>query len=335
MRVSRGDATFRAQASWEGNGELVQAFLDAEPEAVNAVDRSPFGGGYNALMYAAYAGHLELCQLLLRHGADVSAENDEGCSALFLAAQQGRADVVAQLLEHGADASATVGNHGLCAVDAARGYEDVLAVIREFGPWGPPTQAPPPRLVRPGVHLADNADASDPQAHSKAKIDVQWDPPRLSRGELPIQHVKVRLLEHSDVESTGGPEQPPARLVVASAAQSHVTVRDLRLGTQYVAQIAHVNALGFAPYSDVSEPARTLATADHGAAVTAQADPSSTTPRVRQEPATREEALKPRSFISRARTRCEEARETRKKREELCRAFQTTGTPARPPVPVE
>ena len=34
MRVSRGDATFRAQASWEGNGELVQAFLDAEPEAV-------------------------------------------------------------------------------------------------------------------------------------------------------------------------------------------------------------------------------------------------------------------------------------------------------------
>ena len=86
MRVSRGDATFRAQASWEGNGELVQAFLDAEPEAVNAVDRSPFGGGYNALMYAAYAGHLELCQLLLRHGADVSAENDEDAAPFSLAA---------------------------------------------------------------------------------------------------------------------------------------------------------------------------------------------------------------------------------------------------------
>ena len=68
--MSRFDRNLsRAQASWEGNGELVQAFLDAEPEAVNAVDRSPFGGGYNALMYAAYAGHLELCQLLLRHGA--------------------------------------------------------------------------------------------------------------------------------------------------------------------------------------------------------------------------------------------------------------------------
>ena len=335
--MSRGDRNlFRAQASWEGNGELVQAFLDAEPAAVNAIDRSPFGEGYNALMYAAYAGHLELCQLLLRHGADVSAENDEGCSALFLAAQQGRADVVAQLLEHGADASATAGHHGLCAVDAARGHEDVLAVIREFGPWGPPTQAPPPRLVRPGVHLADAFDASEPQTRSKAKIDVQWDLPPRVRGELPVQHVKVRLLEHSD-EPTGRAEQPPARLVVASAAQSHVTVRDLRLGTQYVAQIACVNALGFAPYSDVSEPARTLATADHGAAVTAQAGPSSTkpVPPARQERLSCEEPLKPRSFISRARTRCDEARETRKKRAELCRAFQTTGTPAHPPTPAE
>merc|ERR1711918_317534 len=88
--------------------------------------------------------------------------------------------------------------------------------------------------------------------------------------------------------------------------------------------------LGSAQYSDVSEPARTLATADHGAAVTAQADPSSTTPRVRQEPATREEALKPRSFISKARTRCEEARETRKKTRGIMPRFPNDGN-TRPP----
>eukprot|EP00966_Prymnesium_polylepis_P055652 1287293-Prymnesium_polylepis.1 len=55
------------------------------------------------LSEAACGGQLEVCRLLLKHGADVNTQNEQGRSPLWRAAFMDRRDCVELLLEHGAD----------------------------------------------------------------------------------------------------------------------------------------------------------------------------------------------------------------------------------------
>ena len=55
------------------------------------------------LIEAAGRGDVEAVRRLLRAGADVNAQDDEGWTALIAAAQKGLAPVVELLLEEGAD----------------------------------------------------------------------------------------------------------------------------------------------------------------------------------------------------------------------------------------
>lgn len=58
--------------------------------------------GYTALHYAARSGHLEVCRLLLRHGAEVDAQTrGGGVTPLQRAAMRGRVDVVRLFVETG------------------------------------------------------------------------------------------------------------------------------------------------------------------------------------------------------------------------------------------
>lgn len=57
--------------------------------------------GNSALVWAAWAGHLDIVKLLLEYGADVRALDENGNTALFDAARRGHAEVVKVLLEHG------------------------------------------------------------------------------------------------------------------------------------------------------------------------------------------------------------------------------------------
>ena len=43
----------------------------ADPSLANAEDTTEFGERYRPVHYAAYIGHLELCQLLVQHKANV------------------------------------------------------------------------------------------------------------------------------------------------------------------------------------------------------------------------------------------------------------------------
>ncbi|EFN80876.1 Ankyrin repeat domain-containing protein 39 [Harpegnathos saltator] len=64
--------------------------------------------GYRPLHYAARNAHPRVCEMLLRHDADVTARTRCGrATALHRAATRGRADVVELLLRHGADANLT------------------------------------------------------------------------------------------------------------------------------------------------------------------------------------------------------------------------------------
>eukprot|EP00455_Lapot_gusevi_P000497 TRINITY_DN10229_c0_g1_i3.p1 TRINITY_DN10229_c0_g1~~TRINITY_DN10229_c0_g1_i3.p1 ORF type:complete len:166 (+),score=10.84 TRINITY_DN10229_c0_g1_i3:78-575(+) len=58
--------------------------------------------GYTPLHNAASSGHLEICELLLQHGASVNAA-ECGATPLHRAAFRGHTQVCALLLRHGAD----------------------------------------------------------------------------------------------------------------------------------------------------------------------------------------------------------------------------------------
>ena len=57
--------------------------------------------GWTPLHCAAYSGTIETATALIRHGADVSAVNDEGCTPLQIAAQSGREGMVQVMVEGG------------------------------------------------------------------------------------------------------------------------------------------------------------------------------------------------------------------------------------------
>ena len=61
-----------------------------------------FQSGQTPLMFAAASGLSEFVSLLLAHGADVSAEDEDRCTALHLAARNGHLGVARALIEAGA-----------------------------------------------------------------------------------------------------------------------------------------------------------------------------------------------------------------------------------------
>lgn len=59
--------------------------------------------GWTPLHYAAFEGHIDVCEALLEAGAKIDETDNDGKSALMLAAQEGHTLLVEKLLkQHGA-----------------------------------------------------------------------------------------------------------------------------------------------------------------------------------------------------------------------------------------
>lgn len=80
----------------------VNILLRGAPEQVNAV--SP-AHGWTPLHVAVMRDDHKMADILLRHGADVNAQNNRGRTALHDAAGRGQERLVKLLLENGADPS--------------------------------------------------------------------------------------------------------------------------------------------------------------------------------------------------------------------------------------
>lgn len=117
-------AALLSPASEHVVARAVQGLLDAGCD-VNERDSSC--GGCTPLCYAPNAA---LASLLLRHGADIAARDDEGLTALHWACIYGREGVVGVLLDAGLADSAD--NFGWKALDYAQ-QAGSLAVVSRLG----------------------------------------------------------------------------------------------------------------------------------------------------------------------------------------------------------
>ena len=90
--------------------------------------------GRTTLMYAAYAGDLEMARLMLENGAPVNIQTDVGTTALMFAAAEGHMEVVRFLVENGADIYIQNG-YGYTALSLAeeRGHQEVVDFLRSVG----------------------------------------------------------------------------------------------------------------------------------------------------------------------------------------------------------
>jgi len=118
---------------------VVEATLRGDKEAVQALLGSGFpvnesgADGMTALHWAAEGGNLEIADLLVRQGADVSAVTRLGAyTPLHLASRGGHGDVVQLLLEAGGDPGALTDTGGVTPLHFAAGsgtLEGVAALL--------------------------------------------------------------------------------------------------------------------------------------------------------------------------------------------------------------
>ncbi len=93
------------RAAKTGNLAHIQELLDQVPALIEARDAD----GSTPLHCAAWKGHQEVAALLLRHGADANAQNNNphwGGTPLHAAAHANQRAIAALLLHHGADMNA-------------------------------------------------------------------------------------------------------------------------------------------------------------------------------------------------------------------------------------
>ena len=123
---NRNGETAVSIAAFKGNLSYVKLLVDAGAD-VNLY-------GWSPLIYAAYNGHAQIVDCLLKRGARIDATTENGSSALFFAARFGHIEVVELLLKNKADPM-IANENGDTAVDWALKSEntDIADLLRAAG----------------------------------------------------------------------------------------------------------------------------------------------------------------------------------------------------------
>ncbi|ETV69741.1 hypothetical protein H257_14589 [Aphanomyces astaci] len=217
-------------ACWHGHLDVVTRLVEADREIVHAKDTTEFGDLNTPLHYAAYQGHLDLCQFLLHDArAKVDATNAMGCTPLFYASQQDRHHVVKFLLQGGANARLRESEHHFSAVDVACSL-DMLVVFRSHTPND-----------KPSVPLAPVVAATVP---STSRVQISWRPPASKPSEsLPISGYKIKvtlLLSNEPLTTT---------LQLVGPHPTTLWLDKLVQDASYTVQVAAVTLHGASDYS--------------------------------------------------------------------------------------
>ena len=118
-------------ASFLGMHDIVEFLIVEHSQDVSA---RGFDKKETPLHVALRQGHVDVAQLLLEHGADIEAQDDDKCTPLLLASQCGDVEVARILLERGADTEARDYMKRTPLLLASEyGHEDVVRVLLEHG----------------------------------------------------------------------------------------------------------------------------------------------------------------------------------------------------------
>lgn len=125
-----GDPVALSNAARLGDWQTVRSLLAAgsRGDGVNGADRD----GTRPLHWAVRADEMEIADLLLKAGADATAQNRLGLTALNLAAANGNGAMIRMLLDHGANANQVEKSGETVLMVAARsGSADAVRAILE------------------------------------------------------------------------------------------------------------------------------------------------------------------------------------------------------------
>jgi len=246
------------KAAWEGNLDVVQAFVSTRSSLVNEDDDTDHGDKYRPLHYAAYQGHEDVCKYLMSKGAKINVQTGSGCTPLFFASQQGRTAIVRLLLNHRASAAIVEKECGLGPVDVADN-DTIRGLFKTVGKYSRPDA---PVEVKAGVTTSNKKKIN---SRDGVLTEVRWihDPNSRSKSgsrqrgaadeALPVSGFLVKVLdEETDTE---------IRLIDVPKAFNEDGDNDetthrcrVRLpeGSTYIFRVAAVNGLGRSKYSDSS-----------------------------------------------------------------------------------
>ena len=138
----RGRTCLHFAASY-GQKKIVESLLErgALVNARTYPNRTSYSRGITGkdswttpLHIAAGRGLPNTVGVLLNHGADLHATDDDGYKAFYIAAQEGHANVIKVLFEHGSEVSESPEGRGLALLtNVKRKYKDVVRLLLENG----------------------------------------------------------------------------------------------------------------------------------------------------------------------------------------------------------
>lgn len=127
LKINKFGDSALMMAAYRGHGAIVGRLL-----ATGSADTRR--NSWNALHYAAYAGHVDIVRQLARQQGDLDAVAPNGQTALMLAAKAGKLDAVKALVDADADIDLEDydGKSAIMLAEAA-GHSDVVEYLREEG----------------------------------------------------------------------------------------------------------------------------------------------------------------------------------------------------------
>ena len=218
----RGDSLLMF-ASCNGNQVMCRTLLQKRA----SVDKENHDG-WTALIYAAWKGHIEVCNLLISNGvdADVNQQLEDGTSPLLLAAQNGHAHVCTLLLKMNANVNQQT-NTGCSSlhIAAEKGYAHICAILLY-------NKAHVNRRMKDGTtplwkaarygHIDVCALLLESKVHVNEKVDYLATPTYLPvhKGD----YISIQFLEDMDIANVNQPSNTGASPLLIASQKGHVHV---------------------------------------------------------------------------------------------------------------